>query len=100
MSRTKPDWYLAMLAEHARRKTIAELSEFFGTSKDSLRKLCKRHDIVCQPDLKGGAKTKPRKNQQLNAQESIALFKQQYKKSTINQLLTKPWSHHEQITTY
>ena len=73
--------------------TARQLADWFGCSTANIRQRCKKQAFAYLL-ISGSGTTYP-----LNAQESIALFKQQYKNSTINQLLTKPWSKHEQITT-
>lgn len=74
----------------AQDMSTEELADHFHVSCDNVRKICRLYDIKQPVDRRYN------RARQLDAQESIALFKMQYINQPINQLITKNWRHYEQ----
>ena len=75
---------LDKLETAAANMNIAQLAELFDERKDYIRQTCLSNNIKF---LKAGPQM------QLNAQESIDLFKNRYKNETLNLLITNSWSN-------
>lgn len=78
--------------------TVIELALKFDVTRRQIQSACGTHEITYLHI--GSGRPKKQKSgtpKKITAQESIDLFKNQYQQQTINQLLTKPWSKHEQI---
>ena len=75
---------IAQLELMAPDMTTEELADWFNCSQQNIREVC--HEYGFRWCLKP-----PVQKKQLNAQESIALFKTQYINQPINRLLTTQW---------
>ncbi|HED35070.1 MAG TPA: hypothetical protein ENJ08_12800 [Gammaproteobacteria bacterium] len=81
---------IAELELLAQDLTSEQLADHFHVTSQGIREICRLYDIK----LPVAQRVRTR---QLDAQESIALFKLQYQNQPINQLITRNWRHYEQI---
>lgn len=81
---------LAELKGLAQTMTAYELADWFEVTVQNMHVVCRRHGIVYKPAAKGGRQGK-KINKQLNAQQSIELFKNEYSNNYLNILITNRW---------
>lgn len=86
---------LALLAKMGQTMDAEELAEWFDKSEQNIHKICRKYSIPYKHRAIGGQKGPRPQSNQLNAQESVDLFKTQYRNELLNQLIAHKWNKHE-----